>query len=65
MQTKSKLLGMLMGVAAVTAKAFRFDFLSAPPSQRTPSIPSRGRSNRMRSHAPNDGHWHMKYHRSR
>ena len=28
-------------------------------------IPHKGRTRQHRSHAPNDGHWHMKFHRGR
>lgn len=31
----------------------------------TPHIPGRGGHHRHRPHAPSDGRWHMKFHRSR
>ncbi len=31
----------------------------------TPSSPNKGGHHRYRPHAPNDGKWHMKYHRGR
>lgn len=39
--------------------------IAMPPSG-TPRLPHGGkRSPRYRAHAPDDGRWHMKYHRSR
>lgn len=34
-------------------------------SSGPPGIPHKGRSRQHKPHAPNDGHWHMKFHRSR
>ncbi|KKK60234.1 hypothetical protein LCGC14_3026420 [marine sediment metagenome] len=55
------LLGVLSGVAL---KAINLDILNAPRAGRTPNIPHNS-YRRPRAHAPNDGRWHMKYHRSR
>ena len=60
----NKLLLSLVSIAAFVQKSLRFSTLTAPPSSRTPNIPHHGHS-KFRPHAPNDGHWHMKYHRGR
>ena len=51
--------------ALLSIKGFAQGFLTAPSSSRTPSLPNRGRHRRAKVHAPNDGRWHMKFHRSR
>ena len=50
---------------AAKAKAAGLAHLTAPPRSRTPNIPHHGRHSRTRAKAPNDGRWHMKFHRGR
>jgi hypothetical protein len=52
-------------ILAAIQKALHLADLATPSSSGTPSIPHSKNHKRMRAHAPNDGRWHMKYHRSR
>ena len=56
---------LFSAILAAMQKALNFAGLNAPPSARTPRIPHHGGRGRTRAHAPNDGRWHMKFHRSR
>lgn len=51
-------------LAAVTLGGLDFTDDSGRYSSGPKGIPHK-RSQRYRPHAPNDGHWHMKFHRSR
>lgn len=59
--------GLLITLAVLTTCASWFNpsFLTAPPSSRTPNIPSSGHHRQSRAYAPADGRWHMKFHRGR
>ena len=55
-------------ISAITSGVGGFfrDAFGAPSVRgSTPPIKGGGGHHRFRPHAPNDGHWHMKYHRSR
>lgn len=56
---------MFLTVLSAGLKAVHLMDLTGARYSSTPGIPhSKGR-NRIRTHAPNDGHWHMKFHRGR
>ena len=57
---------LLAAILTMTQRSLLLTNLGAPghPS-RTPNMPHTGRHYRARAHAPNDGRWHMKFHRSR
>jgi len=63
--------GLLVTLAVISEMAshvggfFRDAIGYTEVGSSTPSISGRGGSHRFRPHAPNDGRWHMKYHRSR
>ena len=52
-------------ITAVTFGAIELMGLDARYNSGSPGIPHGGGSHRHRPHAPNDGHWHMKFHRGR
>lgn len=58
-------LSLQAAVAMALAKTKNMIGLKPPIATGTPSYPSPIRHSRTRAHAPNDGHWHMKFHRSR
>ena len=55
---------LLLAVMAATQKALHMVDLAESRYSSTPSMPHIGHHGRVRLHAPNDGHWHMKFHRS-
>lgn len=55
----------LLVILAFLSARRMIDAITAPPSSRTPQIAHYKRPHRYRPHAPNDGRWHMKFHRSR
>lgn len=57
---------LLVPLLIAMQKAVSLDWLNAPHSTgSTPKIPHHRRHSGLRIHAPNDGRWHMKFHRSR
>lgn len=57
---------LMITLAAMKAVGdwFNSGTLSSATAPGTPRIPNRGGRQHC-PHAPNDGHWHMKYHRNR
>ncbi len=61
----NKMLLILPTLLAAVGKSLHLIDIAASRYSSTPNMPhSKGRS-RTRLHAPNDGHWHMKFHRGR
>ncbi len=61
--------GLLLNLAIIAASRATDKFFrplgDMPARSRTPHVPHRARQPRAHASSPNDGHWHMKYHRSR
>lgn len=56
---------MLPAILAAMGKSLHLINLDSSRYSRTPNIPHTSHRKRVRAHAPNDGRWHMKFHRSR
>lgn len=56
----NKTLMVMLAVSQASASLLNHGHLSG-----TPGIPNRGGHRQQHPHAPNDGRWHMKYHRNR
>lgn len=63
-QTRALLVALAAMAVVMAKKSLGFSQFNAPPSSGTPNIPHHNRPH-SRPHAPNDGHWHMKFHRGR
>lgn len=57
--------GLIEALLAKSRDLFRMADLRERPRGGTPGIPHSRPHPRARAHAPNDGHWHMRFHRSR
>ena len=65
---KGNLRFLLMAVALLSTTVnyiTSYKFGASGYSPKTPSIPHTSHRKPTRTHAPNDGHWHMKFHRNR
>ena len=57
--------GVLVALSAEVSDWFDLKGLRSASSSGRRGLPHNSRHGKQRLHAPNDGHWHMKYHRSR
>lgn len=64
MNKATMMLVAAISIAAATSRYIGHMFDYEGGRSNTPSFPH-NRRRRDRSHAPNDGRWHMKFHRSR
>lgn len=55
----------LVAVVAMTMNTIGLGHIPKNNRSRTPNIQGSHRRRQHRPNAPNDGHWHMKFHRGR
>ena len=60
----NKINGIMVALTLLGKMVDVFGWIPKSSRSRTPKIGRNG-GRRQRVHAPNDGRWHMKYHRSR